>query len=774
MQTLEGTQLGNYDVIRRLRVGGMGAVYEGRQRTAFGRRVAIKVILGSYATDREMRRRFAREARTIAQLHHPHILPLIEFGDERGLLYLVMPFIEGGTLTSYLRHALPDLQDISTIFLQLLDAVEYAHDEGLIHRDIKSSNVLLDTRRGGTPYAYLADFGLVRTSQNLELEETGKPIPLDQVPGTPHYMAPEQTRGIVSTATDIYALGVLLYQMLIGELPYDDPDDIKVAKMHLYSPVPSPCERDASIPFELGEVVRKAMAKRPDQRFSNIAQMRAAFLAAIEGPVAHVTEDDPEIDFEASPPLPPPPQIPRRASMPLSSAEAPQVPLRRASMPLSSAEAPQTSLPRPAPVKQVKRRSRIAPPVLPPARPRAAKKARVKRRRLALAVVVATLVPVILLLLLIVPRVLGVYLFPAGFPVIGAPAIATVSVTVKSQTIQDSYLLMASPEVTRPDLTTRAIPDRQVSVTVSSSRQTATSGTQTQAGAQASGLLLFDNSSHRTFPVQEGTQFSTGTGIQVMLTQSVTVPPMSNGTDGTVFASAVASVPGVAGNIAANALNTTCCNDQVTVSNPQPFTGGADPHVVHIVAQADLDGVRNALTPGLQREALQKILGQIAANEVAASSPAFITQVISNKAVGTPADLVSVQVNMTATETVYNPQTARQVAEQLLGKEAAQTPTLSSSYQLKDGLSVATPVITSRGNNGVIYLSVAARGLWVYNLTQQQVDAWRQSIKGATLQLAQTFLKAQPGVASVQIQLPFGADHLPTSIDQISMVLVNV
>src|SRR5713226_10634564 len=128
MLALEGRQLGNYEVIRRMRVGGMGAVYEGKQRTAFGRRVAIKVILGNYATDREMRRRFAREARTIAQLHHPHILTLIEFGDEQGILYLVMPFIEGGTLTGYLRRSLPDLSDVAAIFLQLLDAVEYAHD----------------------------------------------------------------------------------------------------------------------------------------------------------------------------------------------------------------------------------------------------------------------------------------------------------------------------------------------------------------------------------------------------------------------------------------------------------------------------------------------------------------------------------------------------------------------------------------------------------------------------------------------------------------------
>src|SRR5438477_8109083 len=260
MLALEGRQLGNYDVVRRIRVGGMGAVYEGKQRTSFDRRVAIKVILGDYATDPDMRRRFVREARTVARLHHPHILPLIEYGDEEGILYLVMPFIEGGTLTSHLRRSLPDLHEVAAIYQQLLDAVEYAHDEGLIHRDIKSSNVLLEQRRSGTPYGYLADFGLVRTSRQAELEQAGVPIPLDQVPGTPHYMAPEQTRGIVTQATDIYALGVLLYQMLTGELPYDDPDDVEVIKLHLYSPVPSPCVRDALIPMEMGEVVRKEMA----------------------------------------------------------------------------------------------------------------------------------------------------------------------------------------------------------------------------------------------------------------------------------------------------------------------------------------------------------------------------------------------------------------------------------------------------------------------------------------------------------------------------------
>src|SRR3989440_899548 len=262
MQSLEGKQLGNYDVIKRIRVGGMGAVYEGRQRTAFGRRVAIKVILGDHANDRAMQRRFAREAQTIAGLQHPHILPLIEFGEAQGILYLVMPFIDGGTLTSYLRRNLLDLEEILPIYQQLLDAVEYAHDEGLIHRDIKSSNVLLELRRNAPPYVYLADFGLVRTRRQAELEDTGKmgklnkPIPLDQVPGTPHYMAPEQTMGVVTPQTDIYALGVLLYQMLTGELPYNHPDDIRVIQMHMQASIPAPSKHDASIQPEIEEVVR--------------------------------------------------------------------------------------------------------------------------------------------------------------------------------------------------------------------------------------------------------------------------------------------------------------------------------------------------------------------------------------------------------------------------------------------------------------------------------------------------------------------------------------
>jgi serine/threonine protein kinase len=737
MLTLEGMQLGNYDVVRRIRAGGMGAVYEGRQRSAFGRRVAIKVILGSYADDREMRRRFAREARTIAELHHPHILQLIEFGDEQGILYLVMPFIEGGTLTGYIRHSLPDFNDVATIFLQLLDAVEYAHDHGLIHRDIKSSNVLLEARREGPPYIYLADFGLVRYSEQSNKEQVGKSIPLDQIPGTPHYMAPEQTRGIITTATDVYALGVLLYQMLVGELPYDDPDDVEIVKMHLHAPVPSPCDRDASIPSDLGEVARKAMAKRAEGRFSNVAEMRQAFVAAIERPI-YAIEDDKELaEFDEF-------IEPTPANKPIS------VPLS----PLEIRESvPERGFIQPG-VKQSTKRNASS-----------------SRKHLTLSLVATTLVSLTLLILLLMPRVFNFSLFPTGFPLLGDAPYATISVVVQSKTVQDTYLLTASPQVNKPNLATRVVPDRSVMSIAKASRSVASSGLEPIPGVQASGSILFDNSSRTAYHVSAGTVFTSNAGVEVKLTQSIVVPRRNEGQDGTISAQAVAVFPGATGNIDANALNTVCCNEQLTVSNPQPFSGGVDPRVVHIVAQSDIDGVRNTLVAQLQRQALMELQKQLATNEVEVGRPTFITKVLSDSAPGTQVDGVNVQVSVSASVFVYNQTIARLVAAQLLNKQAVLQ--LDHNYQLKDVLIIGNPVVVQQGQKGNIYLSISAHGNWVHTFSTQQIGQWQQSIKGATPMLAKTYLETQPGVANVEIRLPFGTDHLPASVDQIKIVLVN-
>ncbi len=747
MLALEGKQLGNYDVIRRIRVGGMGAVYEGRQRTAFGRRVAIKVILGSYADDPDMRRRFAREARTVARLHHPHILPLIEFGEEQGLLYLVMPFIEGGTLTSFLHRSLPSLGEVSDIYLQLLEAVEYAHDEGLIHRDIKSSNVLLEQRRSGPPHVYLADFGLVRISQHAQAEQEGRPIPLDQVPGTPYYMAPEQTRGIVTASTDIYALGVLLYQVLVGELPYDDPDEIKVIEMHLNAPVPTPCEHDASIPTELGEVVRIAMAKHPEDRFGSVAELREAFLAAVQGPPVvrqnvPVYEDvlplDDQNAFSGHP-----------ASRPLLAREAP--------LPLA-----------------VKRRlpARHIAPVAPrPVRRRdIAGSKQAGRRFLTIPVLSTMAVPIVLLILLLMPRLFGVSFFPSGFPLFGTAPVATITITPAGKILQNTYLLTASPQVSSPDPATRVIPLRSLNSVAVASRLTGTTGTRLLPGARAKGSVLFQNSGESFVFVPAGIVFNTGVGIEVRLTESVNVPPLHGRQKGTASGHAAAVSAGVDGNIPASALDTTCC-DGLSVSNPQPFTGGVDAHLVHVVAQADLDNVRDTLSSGLQQQALQHLHKQLETNEVLAGAPAYNAMVSSNYPVGTQVDQVLVRVSVSATSSAYNRYTASHMAVQLLGDEATQT--LGSNYQRLGMPTVITLRVLQQGQNGLIYLSVSVHGHWVYAFSVKQLGQWRQSVKGASSTLALAYLNAQAGVAAVRIQLPFGSDHLPASIDQIKIVLVT-
>ncbi len=609
MLSLEGKQLGNYDVMRRIRVGGMGAVYEGKQRTAFDRRVAIKVILGDYATDRDMRRRFAREAQTVARLHHPHILPLIEFGEEQGMLFLVMPFIDGGTLTSYLRRSLPPLAEVAAIYQQLLDAVEYAHDAGLIHRDIKSSNVLLEQRRSGAPFVYLADFGLVRTSRKAELEQTGKQIPLDQVPGTPHYMAPEQTRGIITPSTDIYAMGVLLYQMLTGELPFNDEDDVRVIQMHLYAPVPAPSDYDSSIPYELDEVVRTAMAKRSEDRYSSIAELRKAFLSAIKGPIEMVEDMPVEVEY-----VPPTQQVslkrsghlqelPSPVPMPLPVPLAPPRRIRNEQVPMPVRER-QERQERPRTTedtfKNPKEKQRITEEPAPVRR----------KRRGGLPLLAAMAIPTALLLLLLMPRVLGISFFPSGFPLFGTLPVATVFVTPQSKTLQASYVLTASPKTKTPDLVTRTIPSHMLQSVANGNQTVPTTGTKSIPGVQAHGTIEFSNSGN-TQVVVNPTTLTSNAGVRVQLTQAVSIPPQQDGKDGKATGLAVAVNTGASGNIAAHTLDGTCCGNGVQAKNNNAFSGGTDAQVLHIVAQADLDNAQNMLRPKLQQQVAQNLAHQL-------------------------------------------------------------------------------------------------------------------------------------------------------------------
>jgi serine/threonine protein kinase len=770
MLSLEGKQLGNYDVIRRIRAGGMGAVYEGRQRTAFDRRVAIKVILGDYAADRDMRRRFAREAKTIARLHHPHILQLIEFGDEQGILYLVMPFIDGGTLTSYLRRNLPDLSEISAIYQQLLDAVEYAHEAGLIHRDIKSSNVLLELRRNAPPYVYLADFGLVRTMRHDESSQPGKPIPLEQVPGTPHYMAPEQTLGIVTSLTDIYALGVLLYQMLTGNLPYNDPNEVRVIEMHLHDPIPSPSDQDASIPRELDAVVRKAMAKRPEDRYRNVGELRAAFLAAVSGPTPTSAQEEKTL-------LDPPPMSSSTETLQRTTKILNKRPVELPEPIIMPRRAPRTdSHPPVVATREVRERAektekgeRIYTTDTVHMRPRVTEEPRQRQRR-SLFPLLAAIVSLVLIALLVLPRLLGIGILPTSIPLLGSPTVATVSITAQSAPLQNTFLLTASPRVKAPDLDAHTIPDRVIKNMAADKATIPTTGIQTTPGAKASGVLELSNDTDNTVTVQRGQQFSTNTGVSVQIQQSVDVPAHDNGHPGKATTLASVVQAGTAGNIPANALKTTCCNNAVTIKNPEAFVGGTDSKTAHYVTQSDLDGVQGTLSSRLQQQLSVQTQKEIVADEVIVGQTDFkITKMSSDHAVNDPVDNVTMSINAEASTTVYRHSVVEQAGIVLLSRQAART--LLSAYQVQEKPAlVGIPAVQS-SKDGIVHLNVSVRGTWVYGFTAQQLQQLRTPIKGATVDLAKTYLKTQTGVANVDIRLPFGMDHLPNSVDNIAITV---
>jgi serine/threonine protein kinase len=213
-------RFGNYDLIRRIDVGGMGEVYLAHQRTAFDREVAIKIIRSDLVHDTTARKRFLREAEVNAHLKHEHILPLFEFGEEQGRLFLVTPYIAGGTLWRRLQTGPLSLSEVYQLFTALVKAVAYIHRRGVVHRDLKPNNILLDQEGNtGEVYVRLIDFGIASIqgmAASPPLTTAGSEV------GTIAYMAPERLSGIAAPSNDIYSLGVILYQMLAGQLPSAD------------------------------------------------------------------------------------------------------------------------------------------------------------------------------------------------------------------------------------------------------------------------------------------------------------------------------------------------------------------------------------------------------------------------------------------------------------------------------------------------------------------------------------------------------------------------
>jgi ligand-binding sensor domain-containing protein/tRNA A-37 threonylcarbamoyl transferase component Bud32 len=270
-----GKQLGAYRVVEQIGQGGMATIYKAYQ-PAMDRYVAVKILPSHFTQDASFTARFTQEARTLARLEHPHILPVHDYGEQEGIAYLVMRYINAGTLKDLIaqRGAL-SLKEAARIFDQVGRALGYAHSQGVIHRDIKPGNILIDERGD----AFLTDFGIAKL-----VEGTAQFTATGAVVGTPAYMSPEQGMGMpADKRSDIYALGVMLYEMVTGRVPFEAETPLAVLLKHVNAPLPPPRQIKPDLPEAVERVILNALAKSPDDRFQSAEQVAEAFQKAVAG-----------------------------------------------------------------------------------------------------------------------------------------------------------------------------------------------------------------------------------------------------------------------------------------------------------------------------------------------------------------------------------------------------------------------------------------------------------------------------------------------------------
>lgn len=272
MSELIGKELGLYRILEFIGAGGMSTVFRA-YHAALDRYVAIKVLPEQISMDEELRQRFQQEVRVIARLEHPHILPVHDYGQDRDRLYLVMRYVDSGTLGERLAQGRLELGQISRVMHQVGSALAYAHRNGVVHRDIKPNNVLIDEQGN----CYLSDFGLARVmAVSVRLTASGVGM------GTPAYMSPEQGSGQpVDVRSDVYSLGVMLHEMATGQVPYQANTAMAVMLKHITDPLPPPSTINPDLAPGLEQVIVKALAKDPNERYQSVEEMIQAFDAAV-------------------------------------------------------------------------------------------------------------------------------------------------------------------------------------------------------------------------------------------------------------------------------------------------------------------------------------------------------------------------------------------------------------------------------------------------------------------------------------------------------------
>jgi serine/threonine protein kinase len=324
---LIGQKIGGYEIASVIGRGGMATVYKAHQ-VSMNRTVALKVLPRHFATDESYLQRFHQEVKIVSQLEHRSIVPVYDHGEHEGQPYLTMRFMSGGSVDDLLTNGPMPLDRILSILEQIAPALDYAHSKGVLHRDMKPSNVLMDDDHG----AYLTDFGIARV-----LGETGGQITTQGIVGTPSYMSPEQAQGQpLDARSDLYGLGVMLFEMATGRRPFESETPYSIAVMQVTTPPPMPRAVNPALPQVVESVILKALKKRKEDRFNTAAELVAALKQAINEPAVDLSDTQP--GFPADMPTAPNP-APVQAPAPSQQYPLPQP------VPVMTPPPPQTPLP---------------------------------------------------------------------------------------------------------------------------------------------------------------------------------------------------------------------------------------------------------------------------------------------------------------------------------------------------------------------------------------------------------------------------------------------
>lgn len=274
MPFIIGENVGPYRLIEKLGKGGMATVFKA-YHPSLDRYVAIKALHPAFMEHPGFIDRFEREAKVVAKLEHPNIVPIHDFSEHEDRPYLVLKYVRGETLKARLEKSKLTYKESRHVFRVISSALAYAHQEGVLHRDVKPSNVLIE--KGGQ--IYLADFGLARIAETSQTTLSGQ-----MMMGTPHYISPEQAKGLgdLDSGTDIYSLGVMMYELLVGEVPFQADTPFSVIHDHIYSPLPLPIEMNPDLTEDIQKAILKALAKKREDRYESIPAMMSTFLRAFD------------------------------------------------------------------------------------------------------------------------------------------------------------------------------------------------------------------------------------------------------------------------------------------------------------------------------------------------------------------------------------------------------------------------------------------------------------------------------------------------------------